>query len=67
MLLACSNMTRAGLVVQQRRLPPAVREAAVAILVGPSGGLRHPVQRHELGHDELAHGVLLLLVAIDTV
>ena len=50
----------AGLLVEQRRLPPAVREAAVAILVGPSRRLRHAVQRQELGDDELAHGVLLL-------
>src|ERR1019366_7600565 len=49
----------ARLLVRQRRLPPAVREAAVAVLVGPSRRLCHPVERHELGHDELAHGVLL--------
>ena len=59
MLLACSNMTSPGLLVEQRRLPPAVREAAVAVLVGPARCLCHPVQRHELGHDQLAHGVLL--------
>ena len=54
----------AGLLVQQWRLPSAVREAAVAVLVGPSGRLCHPVERHELGHDELAHGVVLFLVAM---
>ena len=54
----------AGLLVQQWCLPPAVREAAVAVLVGPSRRLCHPVERHELGHDELAHGVFLLLVAM---
>jgi predicted AlkP superfamily phosphohydrolase/phosphomutase len=48
----------AGLLVEQRRLPSAVREAAVTILVGASRCLRHPVQRHELGHRECAHGVL---------
>ena len=53
----------AGLLVAQRRLPSAVREAAVAVLVGPSRRLRHPVERHELGHDELAHGVFLFLMA----
>ena len=63
MLLACSNMTSPDSSSQQWRLPSAVREAAVAVLVGPSRRLGHPVQRHELGHDELAHGVFLFLVA----
>ena len=54
----------AGLLVRQWRLPSAVREAAVAVLVGPSRRLCHSVERHELGHDELAHGVFLFLVAM---
>ena len=49
----------ARLLVRHWRLPPAVREAAVAVLVGPSGRLCHSVERHELGHDEFAHGVIL--------
>src|SRR5580704_7077820 len=47
----------AGLLASQWRLPPAVPEAVVAVLVGPSRRLSYPVQGHELGHDELAHGV----------
>ena len=54
----------AGLLVEQRRLPSAVREAAVAVLVGPPRRLCHPVQRYELGHDELAHGVFLFLAMV---
>jgi hypothetical protein len=46
-----------GLLAHQWRLPSAVREAAVAVIVRPSGRLCHPVQRYLLGHDELAHGL----------
>jgi hypothetical protein len=53
----------AGLLVQQRRLPSAVGEAAVTVLVRRSGSLGHSVQRYELRHDELAHGAFLLVVA----
>src|SRR4029450_10060076 len=48
-----------GLLIHQRRLPPAVGESAVAILVAPAGRLCHPIQRDELGDYELAHGLLL--------
>ena len=41
--------------VSQWRLPPAVREATVAVLVDPARRLCHPIERHELGHDESAH------------
>jgi hypothetical protein len=50
--------------VQQWRLPSAVPEAAVAVLVGPSRRLSYPVQGHELGHDELAHGAFPPVVAM---
>jgi len=54
----------ARLLVRQWRLPPAVREAAVAVLVGPSRRLCHSVERHELGHDEFAHWCAPCLVAM---
>ena len=50
-----------GLRARQRRLPPAVGERAVTILVGRARRLRHSVQRHHLGHDELAHAVVWML------
>jgi hypothetical protein len=49
----------ARLRVRHRRLPPAVGESAVGVLVDRTGRLGHPVERHELRHDEDAHGVLL--------
>jgi hypothetical protein len=53
-----------GLLVDQWRLPSAVCEATVAVLVGPSRRLCHPVQRYELGHDQLANHVFLFLEAV---
>jgi hypothetical protein len=50
----------ARVLVRQRCHPTAVLEAAVAVLVGGSPRLTHSVERHELGHDEVAHGLLLV-------
>jgi|GEM_PF-6699987 len=43
------------LVARVAHVPAAVRKAAVGVLAGADGRLRHAVQRHELAHDHLAH------------
>jgi len=48
----------AGLVVEVRRLPAAVYEAAGTVLVGTAWGLVHPVECDEQVHRQDSHAVL---------
>ena len=54
----------AGLLVSSGACHPPCAKPPSTVLVGRSRRLCHPVQRHELGHDELAHVVVLFLVSM---
>src|SRR4029077_12406113 len=48
---------RANVVVPVGPRPSTLSEAALGIFVLAAGGLHDAVQRHELGHDNLAHAL----------
>jgi hypothetical protein len=52
----------AGRLVEVRYEPPAVLEAAAAILVRPSRSLHHAVEGHKGGHHQLGHNLPLSVV-----